>query len=88
MSEPVTWTQIRSQFTEEDIEHMKKYTGGGLDLGDCASVQKWAQEVYARISVPSNGKGGMPPGEPWPQEWIDNFKSWMDQGSKCPPKAG
>ena len=75
----VTWSQIRSQFTDKDIQHMKDYTGGALDLSDCLSTQKWAQEVYNRVST-----GSMPPGKPWSKEWVDNFKSWMDDGSKCP----
>ena len=75
----VTWDQIKSQFTTIDVDHMKQITGGGLDLSDCASVQKWAQEVYTRVSNKT-----MPPGKPWSQQWIDNFKQWMDEGSKCP----
>ena len=75
----VTWDQIRKQFTETDIEHMKRFTGGDMDLGDCKSVHHWAQQIYEQVSA-----GSMPPGDPWSPEWINNFKAWMDSGAQCP----
>jgi hypothetical protein len=77
----VTWDQIRKQFTEKDIDHMKKLTGGDMDLGDCKSVHDWAQQIYEQVSA-----GTMPPGDPWSPEWINNFKAWMDAGAQCPNK--
>jgi hypothetical protein len=74
----VTWDQIRKQFTDTDIEHMKRFTGGDLDLGDCQSVHDSAQSIYEQVSA-----GSMPPGDSWSQEWIDNFKAWMDAGAQC-----
>ena len=75
----VTWDQIRKQFTDIDIQHMKDITGGTLDLSDCKSVHDWAQEIYNRVST-----GSMPPGNPWSKEWVANFKAWMDAGAQCP----
>jgi hypothetical protein len=85
----ITWDQIRKQFTDIDISHMKRATGGQLDLSSCQSVQQWAQQIYDQVS-----SGSMPPGTPWPQDWVDNFQQWMNQpaGSQCPsvtqPSAG
>jgi hypothetical protein len=54
---------------------MKK---GGLDLSDCASVAKNAAGIYNMLS-----SGRMPPDGKWPQNQIDDFKTWMDGGSSC-----
>ena len=75
----VTWDQIRKQFTETDIEHMKRLTGGDMDLGDCKSVHDRAQQIYEQVSA-----GSMPPGDPWSAEWVNNFKAWLDAGAQCP----
>lgn len=76
----ITWDQIRQQFTDTDIAHMKQATGGQLDLSSCQSVQQWAQQIYDQVS-----SGSMPPGDPWPQDWVDNFQQWMNQpaSSQC-----
>jgi hypothetical protein len=77
----ITWDQISKQFTATDVAHMKRATGGKLDLSNCKSVQEWAEQIYDQVS-----SGSMPPGKPWPQEWVDNFQQWMKQpaGSQCP----
>jgi len=74
----VSWKQIRSQFTDIDVDHMMKVTGGKLNLDDCESVQIWAHEIYARVNADN-----MPPNNPWSQEFKDNFKTWMDAGCDC-----
>lgn len=76
----ITWDQIRQQFTDTDINHMKGVTGGQLDLSNCQSVQQSAQQIYDQVS-----SGNMPPGNPWPQDWVDNFQQWMNQpaSSQC-----
>jgi hypothetical protein len=76
----ITWDQIRQQFTDTDIAHMKRATGGQLDLSNCQSVQQWAQRIYDQVS-----SGSMPPGDPWSQDWVDNFQQWMNQpaSSQC-----
>ena len=84
MSTPnITWEQIRGQFTDVDVKHMKDITGGAMDLHDCESVHKWAQEIYNRVTATDDP---MPPrGFPqWTKEWQDNFKAWMDAGAQCP----
>ena len=73
----VTWKQIRSQFTDEDVDHMKQVTNNQLDLDDCESTKKFASDIYARVAA-----GNMPPGKPWPPEWVKNFADWMVE--KCP----
>ena len=75
----VSWATIRSYFQDVDIAHMKNVTGGSLDLADCESVQHWAKQIYVALS-----NQVMPPGNPWPQNQIDDFKTWMDAGAKCP----
>ena len=75
----VTWDVIKTYFRPIDVTHMKNQSGGQLDLSDCASVKQNAQDIYDMVS-----QGQMPPGKPWPQEWVDNFKSWMDGGAQCP----
>ena len=76
----VTWKQIRSQFTQEDVDHMMAVTGDKLNLDDCSSVKIWASQIYVRVNADN-----MPPAprEPWSQEWKDNFKTWMDAGCSC-----
>lgn len=78
-NQTVTWAQIRSQFTAEDIAHMLSITGGTLNLGDCQSVKQNATAIYSYVS-----NGTMPPGNPWPAQWVQNFALWMTQGSQCP----
>ena len=75
----VTWAQIRSQFTDEDIAHMLTVSGGNINLGNCQSVKQNSPAIFARVS-----NGTMPPGNPWPAQWIRNFADWMTQGSQCP----
>lgn len=79
MANDVTWTTIRTYFTQTDIDHMKGITGGKLDLSSCSSVAQNAQNIYRMVS-----SGAMPPGKRWPPEWIANFKSWMTSGAECP----
>jgi len=75
----VTWETIHGYFQQVDKDHMLKVTGGSLDLNDCESVQHWAKQIYVALS-----NQVMPPNDPWPQNQIDDFKSWMDAGAKCP----
>ena len=75
----VTWNDIRALFTDIDIDHMKGVTGDALDLSDCESVQHWAKQIYVVVS-----QGIMPPGSPWPPDWVAKFKQWVDAGAPCP----
>lgn len=80
MAATVTWKQIRSQFTQEDVDHMLTVTNDSLDLDKCETVKIWAHKIYERINADN-----MPPRprEPWTQEWKNNFKTWMDAGCNC-----
>ena len=78
---PVTWEQIRSQFTQEDIKHMRDATGKRLDLSNCQSTKAMANQIYQRVNA-----NNMPPPDqqrPWSEEWKQNFKDWMDAGCPC-----
>jgi hypothetical protein len=46
-----------------------------INLADYDSVKVNGENIYTRVNDNS-----MPPGNPWIQEWKDNFKQWMDEG--------
>ena len=72
----VTWTNtIKNQFKPFDIDHMKQVSGGDIDLSDFASTKRKADDIYAQVSSQQ-----MPPGNPWSEQFIKNFKAWMDAG--------
>jgi hypothetical protein len=78
----VTWSKdIKQMFTARDVDHMKRVTGGQLDLGSYSSVKVYAYSIYRAVV-----SGHMPPpgsGEgPWPQSDVDTFGCWIKQG--CP----
>jgi len=82
-----TWDTIKGYFRTTDVEHMKKVTGGKVDLSSCASVAANAQDIYNHVCTdPSNPDclSSMPPDGSWSDEWQQNFKAWMDAGAKCP----
>jgi len=84
---PVTWETIKGYFRATDVEHMKKVTGGRIDLSSCASVAANAQDIYNQVCTDQANPdclGAMPPDGTWPDEWQQNFKAWMDAGAKCP----
>jgi len=64
---------IAPLFREKDVEEMKDISG--LDLSDYAVVRDKAQGIYARLD-----DGSMPCDGPWPDEKVETFKRWMDQG--------
>ena len=70
---------IRPLFTDEDVDHMKRF---GLDLSDHGDVAKQSKSIFSVVTA-----GTMPPpsdgGEPWSQEMCETFRQWMEQG--CPP---
>ena len=70
---------IVQMFRKEDIEKMEPY----FDLTDYDAVKAKADVIIDRISRGADAGGLMPPkanGGPWPQEWIDLFKRWKDDG--------
>lgn len=71
----ITWNDpIKTYFTAYDITHMKQVQPQ-IDLGDYTSVKDNAVFIYPRLEDKS-----MPPGG-WPDEWIANFKAWIEAGS-------
>ena len=72
---------IVHMFRPTDIEKMQQLTG--IDLESYDEVKGLADKIIDRISRGENETGLMPPkdnGGPWPQEWIDLFKRWKDEG--------
>jgi hypothetical protein len=69
-------TDIRPKFTDEDVEHMNDMVG--MDLNDYATVRDNADLILSRLKSTSNP---MPP-TPWPQEWIECFQQWIDNGKQ------
>ncbi len=65
---------IRPLFREEDVDCMKPM-GINLDNPAWMRVPANAQTVYGAVSA-----GSMPPDEPWDEERVSLFKSWMDEG--------
>ncbi|HEY2737364.1 MAG TPA: hypothetical protein VGK45_03105 [Thermoanaerobaculia bacterium] len=71
----ITWNDpIKTYFTAYDIQHMKQVQPQ-IDLGDYTSVKDNAVLIYPRLA-----DGTMPPGG-WVDEWINNFKAWIEAGS-------
>ena len=71
----VSWSIIRDYFRPSDITCMKRQ---GIDLSDCKAVGDHSSEIYNMLNI-----GRMPPDGKWPQNQIDDFKSWMDAGCSC-----
>jgi hypothetical protein len=64
---------IRPLFRDSpDVDSMKDY---GIDLSSYEQVKEKAPEIYARLK-----DGSMPCDEPWPNDEVTLFKSWMDEG--------
>lgn len=78
----VTWTNnIKSMFTQLDIDHMKQVTGGSLDLSNYNSVKIWATKIYSYVAsdaMPPPGSGE----PPWTPQMINTFGCWIQQN--CP----
>lgn len=72
------WNVIGAYFTPTDRQHMLQVSNGAIDLGSCSSVLANAQAIYGMVSA-----GNMPPGNPWPAAWINNFFSWMHSNPSC-----
>ena len=65
---------IRPLFRDEpDVATMKDV---GLDLSSYADVKAQAAGVYARLE-----DGSMPCDGAWPEEQVQLFKRWMDEGA-------
>jgi hypothetical protein len=82
---PVTWEQVKSMFTDMDVEHMKRVSANWpkvMDLHDEESVLYYATQIHASVK-----SGRMPIGEPrWTEEMVADFLSWW-QSQKPDAKA-
>jgi hypothetical protein len=80
----ITWNNtIKQQFKPFDINHMRQVTGGDIDLSSLASVKANADRIFEMVSTQQ-----MPPGNPWSDELVQNFKAWMDDGMPEDDAAG
>lgn len=83
----VTWNaDIRSKFTQVEIDCMKQHTGNSLDLGSYTSVMDWGpQDILDRVSS-TDPNFKMPPpnsGQPaWTADMINLFGCWIQLGCK------
>ena len=69
---PTWYGDIRHMFNTTDINHMRPE---GLDLTDYNTVKNKAPGIYGQIAA-----GNMPPGAPWPADWVQTFLNWMMNG--------
>ena len=73
MADAPTWNNpIKGYFTPIDVDHMKQR---GLDLSSYTDVVANAEDIFNQVAT-----GNMPPGDPWPQDWINNFGTWAENG--------
>jgi hypothetical protein len=66
---------IAPLFREKDVEEMKEISG--FDLSDYDDVSSRASHIYERLKDES-----MPCDGPWPEEQIEKYKRWIDQGKQ------
>lgn len=64
-------TDIRPLFRDSDIEEMSF----AFDLSDYDDVKDNADAIYERLS-----EGSMPCDGEWPEDNVDLFRQWMDEG--------
>lgn len=69
---PTWYAQIRDMFTSVDRDHMARQ---GLDLASYDAVMNHAGDIYQQVAA-----GNMPPGNPWPADWVSTFLNWMNNG--------
>lgn len=68
-------TDIRPLFRPKDVTAMKNF--GGFDLSTYADVSAYAIDILARL-----GSGSMPCDGAWPQDHVERFKQWIDDGKQ------
>lgn len=74
--EPLTFGEdVQPLFRGKDVEEMKDIAN--LDLSNYEDVRSNAEIIYARLD-----DGTMPCDGPWPDENIETFRRWIDQGKK------
>ena len=72
VTNPTWYAQIRDMFTSVDRAHMARQ---GLDLASYDAVMNHAGDIYQQVAA-----GNMPPGNPWPADWVGTFLNWMNNG--------
>ena len=88
---------IRPLFREIDRQHMLGINPD-LDLWSYESLaskddntgELWRVRVYEEANAVSDPFRVMPPPDnsgPWPAEWLDVYKRWLDSGAKQLPRA-
>lgn len=70
---------IAPLFTQTDIDHMKSYTGGSLDLSNYDSVKIYASQIYSRVA---SGNMPPPPAPAWTKDKVQLFACWIQQGTQ------
>jgi len=76
-------TDIRPLFRPGDIGCMAPrgvLLGSAEWMCDPASGNGYADHDNARRVHSALERGVMPPGNSWPQEWLDIFQAWMADG--------
>lgn len=63
---------IRPLFRPDDAEAMS----WAFDLTSYEDVKKNAEAIYERLA-----DGSMPCDEPWPDEQVQRFRTWIDGGT-------
>ena len=79
MRTPVFELHILPMFRATDLEHMQAQR---LNLSDYDEVRRHADRILDKLTIdmpPPLGSGG--PG-PWPDEWVQLFRRWMESGFK------
>jgi hypothetical protein len=64
---------IRPLFRELDVSQMRCV----LDLTDHRDVCRFAEAIHGRLTA-----GSMPCDQPWPDEQVERFRRWIDQGMR------
>lgn len=67
---------IRPLFREKDVEEMKEIAD--FDLSKYEDVRENAEAIHSYLA-----DGSMPCDGPWPDDQVERFKLWMDQGMKA-----
>lgn len=64
---------IQPMFREKDVAKMIDIAG--FDLSKYEDVKEWAEGICSRLE-----HGSMPCDGVWPEEKLNKFKRWIDQG--------
>ena len=64
---------IQPMFTDQQRQCMLAY----FDLKSYADVKSNAEDIYSQVSTKSMPADSS---RPWPDEWIQLFRRWIDEG--------